>query len=316
MPAQKANKRAKKKKTPDARGLSPEETLAVAEEARELAGAIRADGGMALGAYREPLGGTPVVLAALPIDRVEPTPYQRDASEGHTKKLAKAIAGIGRFLDPIIAIRQNDRYYTPNGNHRLQAMKALGARAITALVLPDPEVAFKILALNTEKAHNLRERSLEVIRMCRAMAPLTQRRETDLAVEFEEPAYLTLGVNYEQNGRFSGGAYHGILRRTDEFIDKPLSRALEERERRAGRLADLDRAVSEIVEKLRARGLKSPYLRAFVVARLNPLRFQKGKERAPFSATLDKMMEKASRFDAAKIQPGDLSAAGGAPEES
>jgi ParB family chromosome partitioning protein len=308
----------RRKKAPAARGLSPEESLAVAAEARDLAGAIRGDGGMALGAYREPLGGTPVVLASLPLERVEPTPYQRDASEAHVKKLAKAIAGLGRFLDPIIAVRHDDRYYTPNGNHRLQAMKALGARAITALVLPDPEVAFKILALNTEKAHNLREKSLEVIRMCRAMAPVTQRKETDLAVEFEEPAYLTLGVNYEQNGRFSGGAYHGLLKRTDEFIDKPLVRALVERERRAARLAELDRAVGEIVEKLRGRGFKSPYLRAFVVARLNPLRFQKLTRgaRAPFGETLDKMIDKAARFDAAKIRAEDLSAAGGAPEET
>ena len=314
MPA--AKKR--KKKVPDARGLSPEETLAVAEQAQLMAGEIRADGGMALGTYREPLGGTPVVLASLPIDRVEPTPYQRDASEAHVKRLAKAIGGLGRFLDPIIAVRQNDRYYTPNGNHRLQAMKALGARAITALVLPDPDVAFKILALNTEKAHNLREKSLEVIRMCRAMAPFTQRRETDLALEFEEPAYLTLGVNYEQNGRFSGGAYHGLLRRTDEFIDRPLLRALEERERRAAKLAELDRAVGAIVEGLKARGFLSPYLRPFVVARTNPLRFKRGtrSERAPFAATLDKMIANASRFDVAKIRPEDLSAAGGAPEEA
>ena len=77
---------------------------------------------------------------------------------------------IGLFLDPIIAIRHEDKYWTPNGNHRLQALKKLGVRTVVALLVPDPQVAFKILALNTEKAHNLREKSLETIRMARALA--------------------------------------------------------------------------------------------------------------------------------------------------
>ena len=80
------------------------------------------------------------------------------------------IEKIGRFLDPIIAIRHDDAYWTPNGNHRLQALKKLGAKTVIALLVPDPQVAFKILALNTEKAHNLREKSLETIRMARALA--------------------------------------------------------------------------------------------------------------------------------------------------
>ena len=80
------------------------------------------------------------------------------------------IEKIGRFLDPIIAVRKDEQYWTPNGNHRLQALKKLGAKTIVALLVPDADVAFKILALNTEKAHNLREKSLETIRMARALA--------------------------------------------------------------------------------------------------------------------------------------------------
>ena len=49
------------------------------------------------------------------------------------------------------------------------AMRRLGARAITALVVPKREIAWQILALNTEKAHNLREKSLEVIRIYRGL---------------------------------------------------------------------------------------------------------------------------------------------------
>jgi ParB family chromosome partitioning protein len=40
--------------------------------------AIESDGGAVIGPYREPLGGLWQVMAALPVELVEPTPYQRD----------------------------------------------------------------------------------------------------------------------------------------------------------------------------------------------------------------------------------------------
>src|SRR5207245_572896 len=124
--------------------------------------------------FREPLGGEWTVLAALPVDRVAPTPFQRDLSETHAKRLVETIGKLGRYLDPIIAVPADGGWWTPNGRHRLEAMTRLGAKAVTALVVPDPEIQYKILALNIEKAHNLREKSLEVIRMYRAMAPTAE----------------------------------------------------------------------------------------------------------------------------------------------
>ncbi|HYO73380.1 MAG TPA: ParB N-terminal domain-containing protein, partial [Archangium sp.] len=160
----------RKKAEPASKGLSAAE---VASEAAtppvELMQGIQEDGGQVLSVYRDPLGAHTVVFAALPIDKVEPTPYQRDLSEPHVKRLAGAMERLDRFLDPIIAIRKEGRYWTPNGNHRLHASKLLGGKSIMALVLPEEDVAYQILALNTEKAHNLKERSLEVIRMHRGL---------------------------------------------------------------------------------------------------------------------------------------------------
>ena len=176
-------------------GLTAAETLQGDAAAETIARQIEADGGAVLARYREPFGGTPVVLAALPIDRVEPTPFQRDPSLPHVKRLMTVLETLGRFLDPVIAIHQNEGYWTPNGNHRLQAMRKLGARAIVALVIPDADVAFKILALNTEKAHNLKEKSLETIRMLRALADArTGRNEREYVFEFDQPSFLTLGL--------------------------------------------------------------------------------------------------------------------------
>src|SRR5687767_15177689 len=194
-------------------GLSAQQVGAGASGAAGLGAQVTEDGGAVIGSYQDPLGGTPVLLVALPIDRVEPTPYQRDPSETHVKRLMTVIEKVGRFLDPIVVVRQGDRYWTPNGNHRLQAMKKLGARTIVGLLVTDPDVAFKILALNTEKAHNVKEKSLDTIRMARALAERKAGNEGDYAFEFEQAPYLTLGAAYEERRALSGGAYHPVLRR-------------------------------------------------------------------------------------------------------
>ncbi|MFI5306300.1 MAG: ParB/RepB/Spo0J family partition protein [Polyangiales bacterium] len=283
---------------------------ALDSKARELAAEVERDGGAVLGAYREPLGGHVLMLVALPIERVAPTPYQRDVSEAHVRKLTRAMDKTKRFLDPIIAVRHDGQYQTPNGHHRLVAMRELGARAITALLVPEREVAYQILALNIEKAHNLRERALEVLRMYRDLSA-SERRESEFELEFEEPALITLGFAYEQRGRISGGAYHPALRKVDAFLDSPLRVAVAERERRAGRVLELDEAVTEAVQKLKARGLTSPYLRSFVVARINPLRFIKG-ELPSFDDLLDTMQKRARGLKVDKVQVSDLARSGGA----
>ena len=297
-------------------GLTAPETAHIDDRAtRELAERIAGDGGAVLGTYREPFGGTPAVFAALPIDRVEPTPYQRDPSEPHVKRLMNVIETLGRFLDPMIVVPGDDGYVTPNGNHRLQAMRKLGARSVIALVVPDRDVAFKILALNTEKAHNLKEKSLETIRMLRALADeRSTATEREFAFEFDQPAFLTLGAAYEQRPRLSGGAYHSVLRRIDDFLDERLPKALKERARRAALVLDIDAQVGDIVDKLKKRGFTSPYLRPFVVARINPIRFSKSTE-FDFDDVIGRMQKNAAKFNVERIKQEDVVRAGGGPVE-
>ncbi|MGH7809775.1 MAG: ParB N-terminal domain-containing protein, partial [Candidatus Binatia bacterium] len=183
-------------------GLQPKELATSPPGAvEELQDAIDRDGGKVLAAYRDPFGGHWLVLAALPIEQVEPTPYQRNLSDAHARKLEGVIAKLGRFLDPIIVVRKETkdsaiRYWTPNGNHRLAAMKTLGAKTIIGIVVPETSTAYQILALNTEKAHNLRERALEVIKMYQELATLDDATEETYALEFEEAALITLGLCY------------------------------------------------------------------------------------------------------------------------
>jgi ParB family chromosome partitioning protein len=305
----------RKKAAPASVGLTIAETRNITSpDVGRLTTLVEEDGGAVLGAYNDPFGGLPLLIVALPVDRVEPTPYQRDPSDAHVKRLMGVIEKIGRFLDPIVAVRHDDQYWTPNGNHRLQALKKLGVRTVIAMLVPDAEVAFKILALNTEKAHNLREKSLETIRMARALAKTSDRHENTYAFEFEQPAFLTLGVCYEERPRLSGGAYQSILRRVDEFLDEPIARALKERERRGKKVLKLDDAVGAAVEKLKAKGLTSPYLKPFVVSRVNYTRFSKATS-FDFDEALDKIVASAQKFNIDRVKQEDVARAGGGPPD-
>jgi ParB family chromosome partitioning protein len=224
------------------------------------------------------------------------------------------IEKVGRFLDPLVLIRQDDGYWTPNGNHRLQAMKKLGAKSIVALLVPDPDVAFKILALNTEKAHNVKEKSLETIRMARALAARNEGQETDFAFEFEQAQFLTLGAAYEDRKSLSGGVYTSVLRRIDDFLEESMAKALRERERRGAKILALDDVVAKIVGALKAKGLTSPYLKAFVVARINPIRFSKSTD-FDFDEVIDKMTASARKFNVEKVKQEDVVRAGGGPPD-
>jgi ParB family chromosome partitioning protein len=159
MPPAKRSKRKRAAVEPASRGLDARRVASATPPAsvEELSRSIESDGGVVLATYRDPLGGHWQLLAALPINRVEPTPFQRDLSEAHVGRVANAIDKLGRFLDPVIAVPAAEgMYWSPNGYHRLAAMRELGAKAIIALVIPGPR-SRTISFSSTEKAHNLRD---------------------------------------------------------------------------------------------------------------------------------------------------------------
>jgi ParB family chromosome partitioning protein len=293
-------------------------------ELASLATAVADDGGAVLSSYREPLGGHALLLVALPIELVAPTPFQRDVSDGHVRRLLKAMDKTKRFLDPVIVVRAERasgdgksarfRYWVPNGYHRLTALRELGAKTVLGLLVPEMAVAYQILALNIEKAHNLRERAIGVVRMVRDLLAFADGKEEDYALEFEEPALVTLGFAYEKRPRLSGGAYHPILRKTDGWLPGRLRVAAAERESRAEALLALDDAVVAVVAGLKQRGFSSPYLKTFVVARINPLRFITG-DLPSLPDLLATMTKRARGMKVDKIRPEDVARSGGPPDE-
>ncbi len=281
-------------------GVPPARTAALAEQ-------IERDGGRVLALYREPLGEHWQIFGLLPTAKVEATPYQRDLSPTHVKRLTAVVKKLDRFVDPIVVMSpQPGRYWTPNGNHRREIMRKLKADMIAAIVVPEPEVAYEILALNTEKAHNLKEKSLEVIRMYRGLAGAEPARgENDYVFQFEAPHFITLGLLYETNKRFAGGAFAPILRRVDKFLNGTFRRTLPEREERAALVRAADEVLGRAVERIKRRGIRHPYVKNYVLARTTPLTRQR-KTLPGFDQTFTRLRSNIEAFDVDNVRYEDI----------
>ena len=268
------------------------------KEIKEIIEKVKEDGGEVLAVYEEPYASHLQLFVKLPIEMVKPTPYQRDLSNPHVERLKLVIETIGRFLDPIILIRVGEKeYWTPNGNHRREAMIKCGKEWITGILVPDPSVAYQILALNTEKAHNLKEKSLEVIRMYRALMEIDENRnENDYSFQLEEACFITLGITYEKEPKFAGGAYHSFLRKIDDFLEIPIKEAYIEREKRSQVLQEIDEIVRDVVIKLKEKGISHPFVKNFVVSKCNPLK-RKRKTELKYEEAMQKFKENLISLD-------------------
>jgi ParB family chromosome partitioning protein len=268
---------------------------------------VEEDGGQVLAVYQEPVGGHWQAFCLLPIAKVAPTPYQRDLSPTHAKRLAEVVKKIDRFVDPVVVVSpQPGTYWTPNGHHRLSALGKLKASRVPAILVPEAEVAYQILALNTEKAHNLKEKSLEVIRMYRGLCQEKPRSgEEDWAFQFEAPHFITLGLVYEENRRFAGGAFAPMLKRVDRFVKGKLPDALETRIERAEKVKAADAALGTVVAALKKKGIRHPYVKNYVLARTSPL--TRARKTVPsFDQALSRLVASLEGFDVAKVRHEDI----------
>jgi len=268
---------------------------------------VTRDGGHVLAVYREPVGGHWQAFCLLPLDAVAPTPYQRDLSPTHAKRLTEVVKKIDRFVDPIVVVSPRPGvYWTPNGHHRRNALEKLKAQLVPSILVPEAEVAYQILALNTEKAHNLKEKSLEVIRMYRGLAEEQPRSsEEDWSFQFEAPHFITLGLVYEENKRFAGGAFAPILKRVDRFLKGKLPEALRERQERAEKVKAADAALQKVVSALKKRGLNHPYVKNYVLARTSPL--TRARKTVPsFDQAFSKLIGAIEGFEVAKVRYEDI----------
>ena len=275
--------------------------------ARTLAAQVERDGGQTLAIYQEPVGDHWQLFCLLPRAKVIASPYQRDVSPTHAKRLTEAVKRLDRFVDPIVVVSpEAGVYWTPNGNHRRTALDKLKVDYIPAILVVEPEVAFEVLPLNTEKAHNLKEKALEVIRMYRGLVEQKPSdTEEDWQFQFESAHFITLGLLYEQNKRFAGGAFAPILRRVDKFLKSSLRKGLEEREERAELVRATDEALAVVVAKVKKRGINHPYVKNYLLARTTPL--TKARKTLPsFDQTFKKLRANLEDFDVTKVRYDEI----------
>lgn len=284
-----------------------------------LAAQVEEDGGRVLATYRDPLGGKWQLFVLLPLSKVEATPFQRDISAAHEKRLRGVLEKMGRFIDPVVVVTPRPGvYWTPNGNHRRVALEAVGASYIPAILIPETDVAFQILAMNTEKAHNLKEKSLEVARMYATLLERDDtRREYEFSFELEQAHFITLGLVYQRRASFPGGAFAPILRRVDKFLRSALRRASVEREERAELVLAAEAVLAEKVREIRERGVRHPYLNTYLIARSSPL--TRARKAIPeFNEALEKLRANLRRINPSRVRLDSLAgaAAWSAGEES
>jgi ParB family chromosome partitioning protein len=275
--------------------------------AQALATQVERDGGQVLAMYQDPVGDHWQLFCLLPRERVQASPYQRDLSPTHVKRLTEAVKKIDRFVDPIVAISPEPGvYWTPNGNHRRAVLDKVKAEWVPAIVVVEKETAFQVLALNTEKAHNLKEKSLEVIRMYRALVDeQPSSTEEAWAFQFEAPHFVTLGLLYETNKRFAGGAFAPILRRVDKFLKMSLTKGMTEREERAELVRETDETLADTVARVKKRGINHPYVKNYLLARTTPLTRQR-KTLPSFEQTFKKLSANLKDFDVSKVRYDDI----------
>jgi len=275
--------------------------------AQALASQIERDGGRVLAVYQEPVGDHWQIFCLLPRTKCEASPYQRDLSPTHVKRLTESIKRLDRFVDPIVAISPRPGvYWTPNGNHRRAVLDKLKADFIPVILVVEPEMLFEVLPLNVEKAHNLKEKSLEVIRMYRAL--VTEEPDTTeetWSSQFESPHFITLGLLYEENKRFAGGAFAPILRRVDKFLKQTLPKGLDSRTERADLVRAADQALGVAVAKIKKRGINHPYVKNYLLARTTPL--TRARKTLPsFEQTFKKLKDNLDEFDVSKVRYDEI----------
>ena len=168
-------------------------------------------------------------------------------------------------------------------------------------------MAFQVLPLNTEKAHNLKEKSLEVIRMYRGLGeqqPSTT--EEDWAFQFESAHFITLGLLYEQNKRFAGGAFAPILRRVDKFLeDVRCAKGWRSAPSAPSSVRAADETLVQVVAKVKKRGINHPYVKNYLLARTTPL--TRARKTLPsFEQTFKKLRSNLEDFDVTKVRYDEI----------
>jgi hypothetical protein len=224
---------------------------------------------------KEPYKGYDLIVSEIPVESLEVVVYQRKPSKPHVKNLAKSISTVG-FVVPLVVAKKpdEDKFIILDGQHRYLACLDLGIKKIPSVIIPW-DYATLMINLNIEKQPNIKEKAYVALRIYNELVDMfPDKPETDDEVlqSVEEIHYVTMGMVYEHEEKFSGSAWDPILKKADWPFDMPLKEAKPKREERAKFLQELHIIVKEIVQKLKEIGIQHPFVYKEVLSHANPIK--------------------------------------------
>jgi ParB family chromosome partitioning protein len=243
--------------------------------------------------FQDPHKHHTITLRTLPVDGLEVIAHQRNPRPAHIEHLVSSIERIG-FVVPLVAVEDtadgNTRHLVIDGQHRLEAARAVGLRELPVLVVPNG-LAPLMMNLNVEKDLNIREKGTVALGIYRSLLDSgTELKETDPEVKDSiEIAYLvTLGLAYERKGRLSGSAFEPLLKKCDFFLRQSLERAYAVREHRAETVLEANELVKGVIAQAKDLGVHHQYFQYQLVSHIDPFKRQRGRK------NFDELFEKAN----------------------
>jgi ParB family chromosome partitioning protein len=249
-------------------------------------------------AFKDPANRRDLTFAVLPITSLEVISHQRKSSDSHVKRLVDSVGRVG-FLAPLVVVEREDGngYLIIDGQHRLLAAKELGLRRVPTVIAPR-SVARRMLTLNVEKEPNIRDRSAVALSIYSEMVmtdPKLSEDDSEVSDAIQQAHYVTLGLAYAQSGRLAGSAFEPILRKSDGFMDQPLTECLPIREGRAAKVVEAHRLVRVVTDRLKELGAWHEFVGAQIISYANPLK--RARKQHSFDDTFDKMIAKLTELE-------------------
>lgn len=223
--------------------------------------------------FQDPFKNQELILKEVPIENLNVVPHQRKPSTYHIKHLIQSIERLG-FIVPVIVVPadKENHYMIIDGQHRFLAAKELGIQKLPVIIVPK-ELTTLMMNFNIEKELNIKEKShvaLAIYRQHLENNPKLLETEPELVDSIENAYYITCGIAYENEEKFSGSTFESLLKKSDFFLDLSLEEAIKIREQRANKLGYAYRLIREIAQKLKELDKWHPYIYQQIMSWANP----------------------------------------------
>lgn len=250
--------------------------------------------------FTDPLQGRELSLRIVPVDQLEAIKHQRKPRPSHVEKLTASMERIG-FIVPVVAVARHDngaiRYVVIDGQHRLQAAKALDVGEVPVIVVPE-ELAQRMMNLNVEKDLNIREKSFVSLGIYKAFIeaqPEMLENDSEVVDSIERAYYVTLGIAYKRGSRLAGSAFEPLLKKCDFWLEVALTESQDVRTGRADAVLAANGLVKDVTDRAKEIGAWHQYFQTQLLSYVDPYKRKRGG--VEFDDVFDKVLAKLTELN-------------------